>query len=206
MRHFLANLFLYLLTAALLAGSALWAYVRSEHFVVERAVDRIPPRPAREITTLADFDWADFGRRTYRVNCQNCHTVDGSGRGMYPPVQRMTAHLAAAGGRDYLINLNLYGLYTGAYGAPMPPIPELSDAEIAAVTNYILTAFAPEGERPDPDQLFLPREVAALRGRAFSEREVARRRPAVPTARELGRGVRPPQRTDAPAVPEGRDE
>ena len=86
------------------------------------------------------------------------------GRGMYPPIQRMSAHLGAGGGRDYLVNLVLYGLYTGTYGAPMPPMPELSDAEVAAVNNYLLTQFAAAGSAPDTGRLYLPREVGQLAG------------------------------------------
>ena len=180
MRHFLANVFLYVLVAGLLVGSALWAWVRSEQLVVTRR-PAVPERPHDPPQRVAEFAWQDFGQRTYRTNCQNCHTADGGGRGMYPPVRNMAAHLTTPGGRDYLIDLHLYGLYTRTYGAPMPPMPELSDAEIAAVINYLLTAFSP---RPDAE-LFLPTEVAARRGQALSERDVARQRPGVPTAREL---------------------
>ena len=179
MRHFLANVFLYVLVIGLLAGSALWAYVRTEQLVITRR-PALPERPYAAPASVAEFAWEDFGRHAYRINCQNCHTADGGGRGMYPPVRNLTAHLDAAGGRDYLIDLHLYGLYTGTYGAPMPPMPELSDAEIAAVLNYILTAFAPA-----PEKLFLPTDVAARRGQSLSEQDVARRRPAVPSAREL---------------------
>ena len=207
MRHILANVFTYVLVIALVLGSVLFAWARSEQLVVAHAADVEPAVLVAEGAPPTAADWFAFGRHTYRVNCQNCHTVDGSGRGMYPPVQRMTAHLDAAGGRDYLINLVLYGLYTGTYGAPMPPMPELSDAEIAAVTNYMLVQFAAEGQAPDTAQLYLAREVAALRGQSFNEWQLAERRPDVPSARELGRGVRPPVVTDEPAaVPEGKEE
>jgi hypothetical protein len=125
---------------------------------------------------------------------------------MYPPVQNQTAHLEAEGGRGYLIDVALYGLYTGEYGAPMPPMPELSDAEIAAVTNYVLVQFAVPRAAPDSARLYVPSDVAARRGRSLSEWDVAAMRPSVPTAETLGRGVRVPLETDTPAVPEGKDE
>ena len=205
MRHILANIFTYSLIAALVIGAGLFAWARNAQLVFahERDVEPVvlgAERPATEA------DWFAFGRHTYLVNCQNCHTADGSGRGMYPPIQQMTAHLAAEGGRDYLVNLALYGLYTGTYGAPMPPMPELSDAEIAAVTNYMLVQFAAEGEGPEASQLYLAPQVAALRGQQLNEWGVAALRPAIPTAEELGRGVQVHLTTDRPAVPEGTDE
>lgn len=218
MRHVLANLLTYALIGGLIVGCGLFAWVRSEQLVVAREAD-VEPRAPVAIASVADFPWRDFGEDVYLANCSNCHTQDGSGRGMYPPVQDMAAHLteamgsrsggpaAESGGRGYLIDLVLYGVYTGAYGAPMPEMPTLSDAEIAAVTNYMLTAFAAGGRTPDTSQLYLPREIGPRRGRDLSERGVAATRPAgVPSARELGRGVHVAIDTDTPAVPEGVDE
>ena len=205
MRHLLAHLFTYALVAALIIGSLLFAWMRSEQLVVAREADVEPEEFLESIEPTA-ADWLAFGKRTYRANCQNCHTVDGSGRSMYPPVQRMAAHLDAPGGREYLIDLNLHGVYTGTYGAPMPPMPELSNVEIAAATNYIMTAFAPPGGAPDTTRWFRAGDVQARRGRTLSEWEVAASRPRIASARELGRGVRPEISTDAPAVPEGKEE
>ncbi|GAB5537276.1 MAG: hypothetical protein Rubg2KO_35250 [Rubricoccaceae bacterium] len=205
MRHVLANLATYALAVGLAVGAALFAWGRSAQLVIATEADvelaeTVPPESERA------FAWRGFGEDVYLANCQNCHTVDGSGRGMYPPVQNQAAHLGAEGGRGYLVDLVLYGLYTGAYGAPMPPMPELSDAEIAAVTNYVLTRFSEAGEAPDTSWMILPADVAARRGRGLSEWDVADTRPPVPTAEALGRGVRVPLETDAPAVPPGDDE
>lgn len=205
MRHVLANLTTYALAVGLALGAALFAWARSEQLVIATEAD-VEPAETVPPASVTAFAWRDFGEGVYLANCQNCHTVDGSGRGMYPPVQNLTAHLGAEGGRGYLLDAVLYGLYTGEYGAPMPPMPELSDAEVAAVTNYVLVQFAVAGTAPDTSRLVLPADVAERRGRALSERDVARTRPAgVPTAEALGRGVRVPLETDAPAVPEGDD-
>ena len=205
MRHVFANVVTYALVAGLMLGAALFAWARSAQLVIATETD-VEPAETVPLRSVTAFAWRDFGEATYRRNCQNCHTVDGSGRGMYPPIQNQTAHLGAEGGRGYLLDLALYGLYTGDYGAPMPPMPELSDAEIAAVTNYVLVQFAASGAAPDTSRLVLPREVKARRGQGLSERDVAATRPAVPSAEALGRGVRIPLETDAPAVPEGDDE
>ena len=218
MRHLLANAFIYGLTGALVAGSLLWAWARSAQLIIARETE-VEPSFTADVTGPAAAAYLDFGRRVYVANCQNCHTADGSGRGMYPPVQNMGAHLSGATrlrsgapeaesrGRDYLIDIYLHGVYTGTYNAPMPPMPELSDAEIAAVNNYILTAFAAEGRVPDAGQLYRPEEIAARRGGPnLSEWEVADTRPDIPTARELGRGVRVGIRDADSAVPAGEDE
>ena len=205
MRHLLANAFTYGLTAALLIGSLLWAWARSEQLVIARETE-VEPSFVADVSSPAAAAYLDFGHRVYVANCQNCHTADGSGRGMYPPVQNQVAHLSTDGGRGYLIDLYLYGLYTGTYNAPMPPMPELSDAEIAAVNDYILTAFAAEGRAPDASHLYRPDEVAARRGRGLSEWDVAATRPEVPTAEELGRGVRVAITDGDSAVPDGEDQ
>ena len=203
MRHVLANLATYALAIGLAVGAALFAWVRSEQLVIATEAD-VEAAVLAAPTPEGTFAWYDFGARVYAANCQNCHTADGSGRGMYPPIQNQTVHLGAEGGRGFLVDLVLYGLYTGEYGAPMPPMPELSDAEVAAVTNYVLTRFSEAP--PRPDDLFVPGEVAARRGRGLSERDVAETRPAVPTAETLGRGVRIRVNDDASAVPPGDDE
>ena len=205
MRHLLANAFTYGLVTLLVLGTLLWAWARSEQLVIAREA-AVEPRLTADVAGPAAAAYLDFGRRVYVANCQNCHTADGSGRGMYPPVQNMAAHLDAEGGRDYLVHLYLYGVYTGTYGAPMPPMPELSDAEVAAVNNYLLTAFAAEGRAPAPARLFRPADVAARRGRELSEWDVAAARPSIPSARELGRGVHVAIRSGASAVPPGEDE
>ena len=219
MRHLFASAVTWALAVGLVLGAGLFAWARSAQLIIATEADVEPARfsPAAGVppASMAAFAWREFGEATYLRNCQNCHTADGSGRGMYPPIQNQAAHLRADGGpgdggRGYLIDLVLYGLHTGEYGAPMPPMPELSDAEIAAVTNYLLTRFAAprsskNGGAPAPSRLFLPSDVAARRGRNLSERDVAGSRPPVPSAEALGRGVRPPLDADAPAVPEGTD-
>ena len=205
MRHVLANLATYALVAGLAVGAALFAWGRSAQLVIATEAD-VEPSQTIAITSPGAFEWRAFGEAVYVANCQNCHTADGSGRGMYPPVQNLAPHLEAGGGRGYLVDLVLYGVYTGEYGAPMPPMPELSDAEVAAVTNHVLVRFAAPNAAPHASRLYVPRDVARRRGRSLGEWDVAAARPAVPTAEALGRGVRVPLETDAPAVPPGDDE
>lgn len=175
MRHLLANVATYALAVGLVIGAALFAWARSAQLVVATEPE-VEPLAYASAAAPDGFDWPAFGARVYRANCQNCHTADGGGRGMYPPVRGMPAHLAAPGGRDYLVDVVLYGLATGLHDAPMPPMPELTDAQVAAVTNHVLTRFGDaRGAR-----LYVPADVATRRGRADGEHDVGARRPPVP--------------------------
>lgn len=205
MRHLVANIFTYILIVTLALGAVAFAWARSEQLVIAHEID-VEPSIFEFTEPKRQADWLAFGKKTYVANCQNCHTADGSGRGMYPPIQGMGAHLAATGGREYLIALTLNGLYTGEYGAPMPPMPELSNAEIAAVTNYLLTEFSATGQAPSAEELYKPKDIATAREQRYTEREMGRRRPPIPSARDLGRGLVVPEDPGPSAVPEGKDE
>ena len=88
---------------------------------------------------------------------------------------------ARPGGRDYLVDLHLYGPASDRWRAPMPRMPHLGDVELAAIVNHVLTHYgnAPlVGDAP----LVTPAEIAARRGRSLRPRDVNAAR-----ARVLGR-------------------
>lgn len=174
MRHFLANIVTYTIAALLFIGSAAFAWMRSSQLLLvnETAVveQYAPPDDL-------GFRWRGLGEASYASNCSNCHRGDGSGWDEYPGLQPTGAMLALPGGRDYLIDLMLYGLASERWGAPMPRMPHIHDVEMAAVINYMLEAF---GGIELGDDAILPAEVAARRGRQLGPRDVDRRRPDVP--------------------------
>lgn len=184
MRHFFANLAVYVLAGALLLLSVIFAWIRSEQVVLatEGAIES--PRHA-EVSHPQDFPWEEIGERVYVANCAACHAIDGTGRETYPPVTGQSEVFLAPGGREYLIHVMLYGLWTRQHRAPMPPMPNLSDVQIAAVNNYILTRFDNIERIPGDVPLYIPAEVAAERGRAWRERDVGPRRPDVPLPADL---------------------
>lgn len=103
-----------------------------------------------------DFD-RELGESTYASNCQSCHQAGGTGiPGAFPPLAgNMPDLVAAEGGREYLIDVLLYGL-TGeievngqTYDNVMPAWDSLSDEQIAAVLNHELTAWGNEQELAD---------------------------------------------------------
>ena len=122
------------------------------------------------IVLLVSFAWfaagdvsADTPRNDYMLQCQGCHLADGGGSyaagtdeiGGVPSLRGFVGRfLAVPGGREYLIRV--------PGGAQSP----LSDAELAAVLNWMIREFDPEAVSQD----FIP----------FGAQEVARhRRPLV---------------------------
>ncbi|MFN3597503.1 MAG: c-type cytochrome [Rubricoccaceae bacterium] len=177
MRHVLANLAVYLLAALLLVVSGLFAWVRSAQLVLtdERAVEPV----AFEGQVVPAEDVLALGERVYVANCQNCHAADGRGLDVYPPVVGQEAVYRAEGGPEYLVRLTLYGLHTGMHPAPMPPMPNLSDAQVAAVYAFVLDRYARQPLGLDAPPL-APEDVARERGQRWRERDIGPMRPAVP--------------------------
>jgi mono/diheme cytochrome c family protein len=172
MRHFLANIMTYAIAAALFAGAAAFAWMRTAQLALtnERTVvARFEPAPAGE------YRWAELGEISYDRNCSNCHAADGTGWDQYPPLQPAARLFAEPGGREYMIDLHLYGLTSDRWGAPMPPMGHIQDVELAAVINWILTAYG----TADQSQLLVPSDIADRRGMRLSPADVNRRRPAI---------------------------
>ncbi len=108
--------------------------------------------PAIEVSaqteTAQGFD-TELGGQVYSGNCAGCHQVNGQGiPGAFPPLaQNLPILYQADGGREYLVNVLLYGLQGPiealgqSYNGIMPAWAQLGDDEIAAVLNHILTSW-----------------------------------------------------------------
>lgn len=145
-------------------------------------IERAEPEPATASTAQEDdsgFDWQALGERTYS-NCASCHQAQGQGvPGAFPPLAGHIPDLYnAEGGREYIINVVLYGLqgqievkgqtYNGvmnAWGG------QLSDEEVAAVLNHELTSW---GNRAQLEAFtpILPGDVAEQRSTQRSAQQV----------------------------------
>ena len=101
----------------------------------------------------------------YLIHCAGCHLVDGSGSPPRVPDVRgeMGRLLAVAGGREYLIQV------PGAATAPV------SDRELAAIVNYMLSSFS-SGTMPAGFEPFTEAEVGRLRKSWLSDPEPVRAR------------------------------
>ena len=124
------------------------------------------------------------GAALYAANCAGCHQSSGEGlAGVFPPLAGHVATLyAAEGGRRYLADVLLFGLQGSItvdgvrYDGVMPGWFQLSDHDIAAVLNHIMTAWG------DADELatfepYQDEEIAAARRGALSPQLVLQRRP-----------------------------
>jgi len=123
---------------------------------------------------LADASGAVDGARVYAANCASCHGPAGAGiAGAFPPVAGHAAELAALdGGRAYLADALVYGLMGPiavggvTYNGVMPGWSQLSDADIAAVLDFVVGLGGP------PAPPFAADEVAAQRGQGFAPADV----------------------------------
>lgn len=108
--------------------------------------------------------------------CQGCHQPGGTGiPGVFPPLAgHVPEILAAKGGREYIINMLLYGLTGqinvkgGSYNGAMPAFgAQLKDDQIAAVLNYVSTSWGNKNPKA-----FTANEVKAQRAKKLTSAQV----------------------------------
>ncbi|PZA06333.1 MULTISPECIES: cytochrome c [unclassified Meiothermus] len=133
------------------------------------------------LAAAQEFD----GAKLYSA-CSGCHQATGQGiPGVFPPLAgHVPQILEAKGGREYLVRVMLYGLQgpievkgSKYAGGAMPAWSQLKDGEIAAILNYISTAWGnkfPEGQKP-----FTPEEVGAGRAQKLTAAQVLEARKAL---------------------------
>ncbi|ADD29619.1 cytochrome c class I [Meiothermus ruber DSM 1279] len=112
------------------------------------------------------------------AQCQGCHQPTGAGiPGVFPPLAgHVPEILAAKGGREYLIQVLLYGLQGQIavkgtrYQGVMPAYAQLKDEDIAGLLNHISTQWGnkfPAGQQP-----FTAAEVRAQRAKTLTAAQV----------------------------------
>ena len=125
------------------------------------------------------------GSQVY-AQCQACHGQQGQGvPGAFPPLAGHAPVLYNAdGGREYLVNVLLYGLQGQievdgqTYNGVMPAWQQLTDPQIAAVLNHILTEWGNEAEL-EGFEPYAPQEIADQRGQGLSGAAVLGERQAL---------------------------
>jgi mono/diheme cytochrome c family protein len=101
-----------------------------------------PPGPAAPGAAAAA---ADVGAKVYAANCAGCHQASGIGRPPIIPGLAGNDSVTAAAPTN-VIGAVLNGLAPWNHGPAMPSFAAgLSDAEIAAVTNYVRTSWGNTG-------------------------------------------------------------
>ncbi len=93
----------------------------------------------------------------YQMNCQGCHTPDGSGTGSVPVMKgHVGVFLQSETGREYLVRV------------PGSATSALSDERLAAVLNWIVYEFAGDSLQL-PFTPFTAAEVGPLRKNPLNE-------------------------------------
>jgi mono/diheme cytochrome c family protein/heme/copper-type cytochrome/quinol oxidase subunit 4 len=133
---------------------------------------------ATATVALTEWDTA-LGETTY-TNCLACHQATGVGiPNVFPPLAGHINELYnIEGGRQYIINVVLYGLQgeikvlDNTYNGIMTPWgPLLKDEQIAAVLNHELTSWGNDALVKDFSPI-LPEEVAAERANKLTSQQV----------------------------------
>ena len=139
----------------------------------------------------------DGGSRVYAANCAACHQAGGTGMtGAFPPLAgHFPDLLKPADGRGYVGKVLQFGLegeigVTGnAYAGAMPAWGALSDDDIAAVLNYVSTAWDNGKSMPSGFKPFTSDEIKTLRAAPLTSAQVyALRSGALATATAGGAG------------------
>ena len=151
-----------------------------------------------QTTPAAAAASASPGVKTYSTHCIACHQENGQGvKGAFPPLAGHTASLLAqTGGRGYLIRVLLFGLegaisVNGAsFAGAMPAWHALDDNAIAAVLNYVVTAWDGRRRLPADFRPFESAEIAAARTERMNSTMVsALRQKLIPQQKEASANV-----------------
>lgn len=137
------------------------------------------------VDTADGGGWEARGASVYGNQCVACHQAGGGGvSGAFPPLAGHAPEIINAdGGRDYLINVVLYGLQGPiqaggqTYNNRMPGFQRLDDEAVAAVINHIVHAWDNESALPSDFEPVQADEVAAQRETALEAEQVHERRP-----------------------------
>jgi mono/diheme cytochrome c family protein len=133
--------------------------------------------PARAQTGAGS---GDAGSRVYAANCAACHQVGGTGlAGAFPPLAgHVPDLLKQTDGRSYVGKVLLFGLEGeisvngNTFAGQMPPWNTLSDDDIAAVINYVSTAWDNGKSLPADFKPFTSNEIKALRATPLTSAQV----------------------------------
>lgn len=148
------------------------------------------PLVSAQDTPIGEADTA-AGESVYGTVCSACHMATGQGvPSAFPPLADHFPDLVSAeGGRDYVIDVVLYGLMGAievngvSYNSVMTPhAGMLDDQKVADVLNFVSTAWDNAAGLPEGFLAFTPDEVAAQRATQLSSADVLAKREAL----ELG--------------------
>lgn len=157
-----------------------------------------PGARAQTAAPAGNFQWQALGERTFDNNCSGCHQRSGVGiPGGFPPLAGHAPEIFAQKGSGYLVRVLLFGL-SGAidvngtkYNGNMPSWDQLSDQEIAAVLDHVLTTWGNDQQLPKDFKPILPAEVAAARAEQLTKEQIyaLREQGAANATKSAGQGA-----------------
>jgi mono/diheme cytochrome c family protein len=122
------------------------------------------------------------GTEAYRAACAACHQATGGGlAGAFPPLAGHVGDLYAADRAIVPLTI-LFGIAGPievqgvTYSSVMPAVGRLSDDELAAVANHVLTAWGDDAELGDAFEPYRPEEIAEWRALGLTMADVHARR------------------------------
>jgi mono/diheme cytochrome c family protein len=129
------------------------------------------------------------GAALYATYCSGCHQAAGTGiPSVFPPLAGHVGNVVQAeGGRRHLANVLLFGMQgpitiNGAtYNGFMPAWSTLSNDDLAAILNHVLTAWGDAADIPR-FETYTANEIQNARGAALSPDLVYQRRPDMEAA------------------------
>lgn len=145
------------------------------------------PMVVAQGTPIGEAD-TSAGEALFNSNCMACHQTSGMGiPGAFPPLAgHLPEVLAVEGGRDYAIDVVLYGLQGAinvngmAYNSFMTPWAAMfSDQQIADILNYAATAWDNAAALPEGFEAFTAEQVAAQRATTLDAAGVYAKRQAI---------------------------
>lgn len=181
MRRVYTNEVVLLIAGLLLAAAWIFAWQRSGPTARMRPPGVTQPAMPRE---GEPFDWQTRGVQTYQASCASCHS-QGQATSRVPPLRSHVVDLFEADqGRAYLAAFLLYGragpIEVGGQTYP-PRHPtyqdRLSDEQIAAVLNHVLTAWGNDAQLSEPERLYVPQDIAEHRRGTLMPEQVRALRP-----------------------------
>ena len=140
------------------------------------------PPPAGTAAHEPESAEEQTGSELYKTFCSSCHGKDGRGLEQAPPLA----------GNPHLLEDPLYNVLVVLYGLTgpikvgdrefegvMPGFSRLSHAEIAKISEHVLTAWGNARRLPADFGSIRPEQVKQARKKALAPAEVARYRPNV---------------------------
>lgn len=150
-----------------------------------------PRAVAQDAATAVD------GATIFAANCSGCHQAEGQGvPGAFPPLAGHVADFfAVEGGPSYVASVVLFGLEGPitvegeSYNGVMPSFFRMSDEEIAAVIDHVVTALGEGAQPPEGYEPLTAADVKTARNAALSPALVHDRRPQIEGEGEDGEAV-----------------